>query len=186
MKLKTVRCHIYQLTKAQFQQFIDTPSILWNQLGVTGESAHEPWFRDILLQSLHTLDEMGCHVWWLTNWPIVEIAHRTVIGGMTFKGPPNQDGEVEIGYGMAEAYQNNGYMTECIQALVRWTFQQDGVTAVTAETAKENLPSEVVLRKNGFEHVRDTGEFRYWRIQAPIRPQTVKVSDWVRQGKPLL
>ena len=167
VKLTTARCYIYQLTKAQFQQFIDSPSTLWKQLGVVGERAHEPWFREILLKSLHTLDELGCQAWWLTNWPIVNIAHKTVIGGITFKGPPNQAGEVELGYGTADAYRNKGYMTECLQALVRWALQQDGVTAVTAETAKENLPSEIVLRKNGFEHVRDTEEFRYWSIQAP-------------------
>lgn len=63
MKLKTARCHIYQFTKAQFQQFIDTPATLWNQLGVVGEREHEPWFRDILLQSLHALDEIGCHAY---------------------------------------------------------------------------------------------------------------------------
>ena len=170
MKLTTARCHIYHLTRAQFQQFIDTPSVLWDQLGVVGEREHEPWFREILLQSLRTLDELGFPAWWLTNWSIVEIADKTVIGGITFKGPPNQAGEVEIGYGIADAYRNNGYMTECLQALVRWALEQDGVTAVTAETAKENLPSEVVLRNNGFEHVRDTEEFRYWRIHAPMHP----------------
>jgi predicted acetyltransferase len=143
---------------------------LWNQLGGIGEREHEPWFRDILLQSLRTLDEIGCQAWWLTNWPIVKIAQNTVIGGITFKGPPNQAGEVEIGYGIADTYRNKGYMTECLRALVRWALHQDGVAAVTAETAKENLPSEAVLRKNGFEHVRDTEEFRSWSIQAPIHP----------------
>jgi RimJ/RimL family protein N-acetyltransferase len=49
----------------------------------------------------------------------VEIAHNTVIGGMISKGPSTQAGEVEIGYVIAETYQNNGYMTECIQAPVR-------------------------------------------------------------------
>ncbi len=154
---------MYQLTRAQFRQFIDTPSTLWNQVGVVGDTTHEAWFREILRQSLQTLDELGCDAWWLTNWPIVEITQSTVIGGITFKGPPDQHGEVEIGYGIADVYHNNGYMTECIQTLVFWALQQHGVTAVTAETAKDNMASEVVLRKNGFEHVRDTEEFRYWR-----------------------
>ena len=55
-------------------------------------------------------------------------------------------------------------MTECIDAFVRWALEQDGVRAVTAETAKDNTTSEVVLRKNQFEHIRDTEEFRYWRV----------------------
>jgi ribosomal-protein-alanine N-acetyltransferase len=163
MNLQTSRCRIYQLTKPQFQQFIETPSILWNELGVVGDPTHEEWFQDIMRQSLHTLDELRCTAWWLTNWPIVEISRNTVIGGIGFKGPPNQDGEVEIGYGLAEAFHNKGYMTECIQAVARWALQQDGVKAVIAETEKDNLASEIVLRKNRFEYVRETEEFRYWR-----------------------
>ena len=162
MNLHTSRCRIYQLTKTQFQQFIDTPAVLWDQIGVSGDTMHEIWFQDIMRQSLEALDELGCEAWWLTNWPIVDISHETVIGGIGFKGPPNQDGEVEIGYGIAEAYRNQGYMTECIRAVARWALHQDGVTAVIAETAKENLASEVVLRKNEFEPVRETEEFRYW------------------------
>ncbi len=106
-----------------------------------------------------------------------------MIGGITLKGPPNQDGEVEIGYGIAKAVHNNGSMTECMHGVVQWTFQQDGVAAMTAETAKENLASEVVFRKNRCMHVRDTEEFRYWKIHQPVSAnvETVRPYNFVWQ-----
>lgn len=168
MTLHTPRCTVYQLTAAEFRQFIETPRRLWKSLGVLGEDAHEPWFRDIMRQALRTLEELGCEAWWLSNWPIVEISRKTVIGGITFKGPPDEQGEVEIGYGIADAYQDRGYMTECIHVVVQWALQQHGVTAVIAETAKDNPASEIVLRKNDFEHTRDTEEFRYWRKRRDV------------------
>ncbi len=130
-------------------------------MGVVGDRAHEPWFRDSMPPSLQSRDERGCDTRWLTHWPSVDIAQTFVIGGITFTGPPNQGGEVEIGDGIAEALHNNGSMTECIHGVVQWSFQHDGVAAVTVETAKQNLASEVVLRNNRCMYVRDTEEFRY-------------------------
>ncbi len=78
-------------------------------------------------------------------------------------------------------------MTECMHGVVQWAFHQDGVAAVTAETAKENLASEVVLRKTGvctFETLRNSGlgkssnQFpRTWK------PFVLTMSSWHHEGR---
>lgn len=174
MRFETLRCHIYQLSKDQFRQFIYHPQTLWNQLGVIGQARHDCWFQDAMQQAFNKLENLGCEAWWLANWPIVKISKNQVIGGMLFKGPPNQDGQVEIGYGLSEAFHNKGYMSECIQALTGWALKQDRVSSVIAETEEDNVASEAVLLKNGFEHLRDSMGFRYWKKVVEIRHAKLK------------
>ena len=105
----------------------------------------------------------GDHPWY-TYWLLLQKRENIGIGLAGFKGPPDQDQQVEVGYGIASAYQGNGYMTEAVMGLVQWAFSQPGCRVVTAETLRENLPSQRVLVKAGFEIVRETGEALYWQI----------------------
>ncbi|MEJ2748505.1 MAG: GNAT family N-acetyltransferase [Anaerolineae bacterium] len=101
---------------------------------------------------------------WATYWLIVPQA--TLVGaGMTgFKGYPNEKGEAEIGYGMYAPYQNKGYMTEAVMALVDWALARPECTAVTAETAVTNQPSIRVLQKVGMSQTGEKDGHFYWRI----------------------
>lgn len=81
-----------------------------------------------------------------------------------FKGPPDNDGAVEIGYGIAPAYEGKGYTTEVVCALVGWAFSQPGCLAVTANTQQDNPASQRVLEKNGFHLSGLDNEMLYWRL----------------------
>ena len=54
------------------------------------------------------------------------------------------------GYGISEAYQNNGYATEAVKAVLEWAFSHPEVIAIEAETESENAASIRVLEKCGF------------------------------------
>src|ERR1700679_781002 len=41
-----------------------------------------------------------------------------VVGGIGFFGPPREDGEVEVGYGIVPSRQGRGYATEALQAML--------------------------------------------------------------------
>ena len=83
------------------------------------------------------------------------------IGGALFKGGPNSNGEVEIGYGIDDEYQGQGYAKEAIGSIVRWAMKQKGVLAVIAETEKENIASCKVLQHIGMSQYSET-EAAYW------------------------
>lgn len=72
-----------------------------------------------------------------------------VIGDMCFKGL-SKDGMVEIGYGVYPTYQNHGYATEAVMALVDWVIKREGVKSVTAEAEEDNAASLRILDKCGF------------------------------------
>jgi [ribosomal protein S5]-alanine N-acetyltransferase len=81
-----------------------------------------------------------------------------MIGHAGYHLPPgNEDidrwapGAVEIGYTIFEAHRRLGYASEAVRALVDWARTQ-GVNAVLATTAEDNLASRTVLQRSGFTH----------------------------------
>lgn len=92
---------------------------------------------------------------------IVEKSSGLSLGGIGFKNSPNEDGEVEIGYGVCQSYQGRGLAAEAVAAI--WVFAGQGARCVVAETDLENVASQRVLEKAGFERVQESGDFIRWR-----------------------
>jgi predicted acetyltransferase len=105
------------------------------------------------------------NVLFYTLWLVVEKRFNGSVGSIMFKGPPDAEGKVEIGYGIHEEFQNRGYMTEAISAFCKWAFEKGGVKIITAETAKDNHASFSVLEKNGFTKFDENDEFYYWKLE---------------------
>ena len=106
-----------------------------------------------VLKAAYTEMLNGClehpYQWdWYAIW-MIELKDGTHIGELCFKGL-SADGIAEIGYGISEAYQNNGYATEAVKAVLEWAFAHPEVTAVEAETDSDNTASKRVLEKCGF------------------------------------
>jgi RimJ/RimL family protein N-acetyltransferase len=64
--------------------------------------------------------------------PWIVIAAGEVVGSAGFVGPPNERGELELGYGILEEHRNRGYATEAGGALVAWALARPGVERVIA------------------------------------------------------
>ena len=79
--------------------------------------------------------------------------HRVLIGDGGFKGPPDADGTVELGYALLRPYRNRGYATEAVRALLEWAFDSPKVREVCAEARMGNTASIRVLQKAGFTEV---------------------------------
>lgn len=106
-------------------------------------------------------------LWW--TYLIVHKQDIRLIGTCGYKGAPSIDGEVEIGYEIADAYQNRGLATEAARALCQLAFAQSGVETVIAQTLAEENASVHVLRKLGFQFVCakvdiEDGEIWEWKI----------------------
>lgn len=95
-------------------------------------------------------------VLWYTAWKICLKDKKVEVGFAGFKG--FNHGCPEIGYGIDEGYEGNGYATEAVIALCGWAFCNSDVAAVEAETALDNQASKRVLRKCGFIKSGEQGE----------------------------
>ena len=95
---------------------------------------------------------------------VVETSSGLVVGGVGFHGPP-KGGEVEIGYGIVPTRQGRGYATEAVSTLVSLALTMPEVVAVVASTDADNVASQRVLEKAGFQLVdrRDGGRYRIGR-----------------------
>ena len=100
---------------------------------------------------------------WLRTWNFILTEENIRIGGACFKGEPNEDGMVEIGYGIDEQFQNKGYATEGIRALVDWASKQKKVLFVIAEIEKENITSIRIAEKIGMVKYKETEDNFYYK-----------------------
>lgn len=100
------------------------------------------------------------------GWGIWIVIHRgeNVVGAAGFKGRPDAEGTVEIGYGVAPACRGQGYATEAVQALVGWAFSHPEVKRVVAECAPDNPASIRVLDKAGFRLTGRSNGALYWEM----------------------
>lgn len=84
------------------------------------------------------------------SWLIVEDGE--IVGLCSVTRPP-VGGVVDIGYGIAPSRQNRGIARRAISEIVRWAICTPHVVAITADTARDNVASQRVLRANGFDLV---------------------------------
>ena len=96
---------------------------------------------------------------------IVPLAHGRTIGTAGFSGSPDAAGEVTLGYGMVEPQWGNGYGTEAVAGLIEICRAHGGVSAVNADTDSDNIASQRVLEKNGFQRTHTTQEFCYFVLR---------------------
>ena len=88
-----------------------------------------------------------------TEFLIVCKENDTVIGSIDYKYVP-RNGLTEVGYGLNPSYEGRGYMTEALTAFLDFG-RSLGIKTVRADTRKDNLASQRVLKKCGFSFLRE-------------------------------
>lgn len=108
---------------------------------------------DAELKAAYTQMLEGClrhpDQWQWYAMRMIELRDGTHVGDLCFKGLED-NGMAEIGYGILEEFQGQGYATEAVDAAVVWALQQPDATCVEAETEPDNRASQRVLEKCGF------------------------------------
>jgi RimJ/RimL family protein N-acetyltransferase len=101
-----------------------------------------------------------------TIWTAISKTENRMVGSFCLYGEPNENGEIEIGYGTEEEFQNRGYMTEIVSGIIEWTNKQSIVKFVIASTDKINIASSKVLEKNGFKKIGETDTLYNWKLES--------------------
>lgn len=100
-----------------------------------------------------------------TTWIIINKVNKTIVGSLGFKGKPNLNKEIEIGYGTESNYQNKGFMSEAISALVLWAQKNPEINYIIAETENINIQSEKVLSNNNFTIFDKNENMNWWKLK---------------------
>ena len=111
-----------------------------------------------IVRGLHEANCRGC-------WMVV--SGGEVVGLCSYKRPP-ENGQVEIGYGMAASRWGLGHATRAVALMVKVAEADPDVHVIGAETVVHNTASARVLEKNGFEKIgtrmdAEDGETLIWR-----------------------
>jgi GrpB-like predicted nucleotidyltransferase (UPF0157 family)/RimJ/RimL family protein N-acetyltransferase len=163
--IATERLYLLPLSQARLRTCLENRLQLAQELGVhlADELFGGPVPRAIRMKLGKMADLPEADHLWVTYWLIVPQEKLTGAGLVGFKGYPNEEGEAEIGYGMFAPFQNQGYMTEAVAALLDWALARPECTAVIAETAVTNQPSIRVLQKVGMIKTGEKDGHFYWR-----------------------
>lgn len=114
-----------------------------------------PYFQDVLVKNNGTQG--------FDSWIVVEKGSREIVGGIGFLGNPGPDGNVELGFATNESQRRKGYCLEAAEVLIEWALQHPGVKSILARSESNNVASNTLLTKLGFEiDHQDTGLI-HWR-----------------------
>lgn len=106
-------------------------------------------------------------------WVIVDAAGEHVIGDIGFKGSPDEEGNIEIGYQVVASERNYGYATEAVEVLCQWAFKYEQVEGIEAQCDKNNIPSQKVLINNGFNHTGRHQEILVFKKEKTLQKENI-------------
>jgi RimJ/RimL family protein N-acetyltransferase len=161
--LETQRLLLSPLNVTELELWLYNPSELESRLQLALAEAHlDGYMKTVFKRKIDNIRRDGSNAIWYTYWVIALKDESVVVGNVGYKHPPNAQGLVEVGYGIAPPYQKRGIMTEALQAFIQWTAGRSGVAVIRAETLKDNDASIRVLRKCGFEIHGETNTRYLW------------------------
>jgi RNA polymerase sigma factor (sigma-70 family) len=112
----------------------------------------EPMTRDETQKWLDiTLENYRVRGWGCFG--ITLIGDDRLIGFAGFARPPYRPGIIELLYALDPRYWGRGYATEAAAAIVRFGFEECGMTRIEATVNPPNLASRHVLEKIGMTHI---------------------------------
>jgi [ribosomal protein S5]-alanine N-acetyltransferase len=164
--LETSRLVLKPLTYQQMLKYIQNDNSLDAELKLNNTSMKiSPLLKEALEQSiLPSVADKSKDYLYSTLWTVIDKSENRAVADVCFQGEPNQQGEIEIGYGTYEAFRGKGYMCEAVQAMIGWAKQQPKVKAIIAATDKTNVASYKILEKNKFIKVGESAEQFNWRL----------------------
>jgi ribosomal-protein-alanine N-acetyltransferase len=134
---------------------------------VMGVNVPKKWteFRDTFTPSYHRWKaHPPLRNWWV--YLTIYVPDNQLIGSCGYKGEPDANGVVEIGYEIMPSHRMKGLGFETAQGLLLHAFAQSDVRKVIAHTVAEENASTHILEKLGFsqtEDVNDDEEGLLWR-----------------------
>ncbi|WP_018933105.1 GNAT family N-acetyltransferase [Gracilibacillus lacisalsi] len=98
-------------------------------------------------------------------WFVIDKDNDTVIGDIGFKGKPDSENTIEVGYGIVPSLQGKGCATEAVKEIILWAFTSNSVKRITAECENNNVASIRVLEKLGFNRLDSEKNMLKWLLE---------------------
>ena len=166
IKIETERLTIFPLTYEQVEKYTKEEFLLEDELKLDRfprkvslelKGVIEPII--LPLTKAHPEDFQ-----YYTLWLIVDKTKNIIVGGFDFKASPDDQGLVEIGYGIEPPFFKKGYMTEAIAGIIKWAKTIQKIRIIFAETEISNIASQNVLKSNRFVQIANENNLIQWQL----------------------
>ncbi len=117
------------------------------------------------------------------NYAIVEKGTNEIVGTVGFFDVSWTDAHAEIGYFLFSPFTKKGYVTEAVQAIQTWAFEQ-GFNRLQIRMDTGNAASENVAKRLGYVKEGDTREEHYsphFNAFRDIRTYALLKREWEKQ-----
>jgi len=164
--IETERLILKPLTCNQLEKYIKADFSLETELNLCkNPRLVSPALKEALEETiLPNVANLNKNYLFSTLWTAISKVDNVMIGDLCFQGEPDKNGEIEIGYGTYEGFQNKGYMTEAVSGLIGWSKKQSNINSIYAETLKNNKASFSILEKNNFIKIGETETLFKWQL----------------------
>jgi RimJ/RimL family protein N-acetyltransferase len=166
--LESKRLKLYQCDDKILKAIIKGNDSLSKYLGVIAEPGWTEFGEVIFEFTLKKILEDPDNAKWGVFLPILKTENR-VIGTCGYKGKPDGNGCVEIGYEVSVSYRNQGYAREVTDLLVDHAYNNGALKVVAHTLEKDNASAQVLIR-NGFQFissVQDPEDGVVWKWEKP-------------------
>ncbi len=123
----------------------------------------------------------------LFQWGIAQKSDDKIIGTSTLFHTDEKNRRAEIGYALNREFWGKGYITEALNSLLKFAFEELNLHRIEADVDPRNLASIRVLERFGFQkegYLRER-----WIVQGEIQDALfygLLRSDWVAFGSKIL
>ncbi|MBK8705926.1 MAG: GNAT family N-acetyltransferase [Saprospiraceae bacterium] len=164
--IETERLILKPLTYEQLIKYIKCDNSLEMELNLNETSRTiSPELKEALeLTILPNVADKTKNYLYSTLWTAILKTENKMIGDLCIVGEPNENEEIEIGYGTYDEFQGKGFMTEIVGGIIEWAKTQPLVKSIIASTNKTNIASFRVLQKNHFIKTGETETLFIWTL----------------------
>ena len=165
--IETERLILRPLAYEQLLKYSNLDNSLEEELNIEkSPRSISPELREALEDSIiPSVGDLNKNYLYSTLWTVILKENNKMIGDLCFKGEPNIDGEIEIGYGTYFEFRRKGYMTEAIDGMLKWAKMQPEVLKVLASTEKNNISSQRILESNNFTKIGEADNIINWEFK---------------------
>jgi RimJ/RimL family protein N-acetyltransferase len=98
------------------------------------------------------------------HWAIVTRHDGRLIGGISLRFVPADDGDLTLEWGLGRSGRGHGYLTEAGRALIRWAVHERGATEVFAVVPAADPGAIAATQEMGMDWVEELGRDRDYEV----------------------
>lgn len=99
------------------------------------------------------------------SWLISDKNNGLIFGSIGFIGNPDENGGVEIGFGIVPGQRRKGYCLEALKALIEWAKACKALNYIKARCEPANEASKKILEKAGFTMTGSLDRLHCWELR---------------------